>query len=292
VAELVELAAPRTRRLAAKRTLVAGAPQRPGIYLFRDRTDGVLYVGRARDLRVRLRSYFRTERQRPAVEAALGALARVEWRVLGSELEAALEELRLLRELRPPANARSARPDRYVYLRRRGSGWCVTQTPGPLGPIKSRRIAATAARALGDWDGEPADALPALRARLRRLSSAQRFEDAARLRDRIVALEEVVVALRELERLRSLELCLLVPAAQDGFERAFFVCAGRVVTSRTLLPGGAGRLELDAGLGAAARAEASNAPEDADELLLIGGFLRRRPPELRVVRLADLRQAA
>ena len=35
---------------------------------------------------------------------------------LGSELEAALEELRLLRELRPPANARSTRPDRYVYL--------------------------------------------------------------------------------------------------------------------------------------------------------------------------------
>ena len=36
--------------------------------------------------------------------------------MLGSELEAALEELRLLRELRPPANARSTRPDRYVYL--------------------------------------------------------------------------------------------------------------------------------------------------------------------------------
>ena len=64
----------------------------------------------------RLRSYFRTERQRPAVEAALGALERIEWRVLGSELEAALEELRLLRELRPPANARTTRPDRYVYL--------------------------------------------------------------------------------------------------------------------------------------------------------------------------------
>src|SRR5687767_7409836 len=129
VAELVELAAPRARRLAGKRSLVAGAPQRPGVYLFRDRNDGVLYVGRARDLHARLRSYFRTERQRPAVEAALGAVDRVEWRVLGSELEAGLEELRLLRELRPPANARSARPDRYVYLRRRGAAWCVTDTP-------------------------------------------------------------------------------------------------------------------------------------------------------------------
>ena len=292
VAELVELAAPRARRLAGKRTLVAGAPQRPGVYLFRDRNDGVLYVGRARDLRARLRSYFRTERQRPAVEAALGALERVEWRMLGSELEAALEELRLLRELRPPSNARSARPDRYVYLRRRGAGWCVTQTAGPHGPIKSRRSAAAAARALGNWEGEPAAALPASRARLRRLAAARRFEDAARLRDRIAALEDVAATLAELERLRSLELCLLVPAAEEGFERAFFVCAGRIVAARTLLAGGAGRLELDAGLAAAARAEASSAPEDADELLLIGAFLRRPPPELRVVPLAQLRRAA
>ena len=103
VAQLVDLAAPRARRLAGKRSLVAGAPPRPGVYLFRDRNDQVLYVGRARDLRGRLRSYFRTERQRPAVEAALGALERVEWRVLGSELEAAS------RGAAPAAGAASAR---------------------------------------------------------------------------------------------------------------------------------------------------------------------------------------
>jgi DNA polymerase III epsilon subunit family exonuclease len=292
VAQLVELSAPRARRLAGKRGLVAGAPASPGVYLFRDRNDQVLYVGRARDLRARLRSYFRTDRQRPAVEAALGALARVEWRVLGSELEAGLEELRLLRELRPPANARSARPDRYVYLRRRGSGWCVTDAPGPYGPLKSRRRAQAAARALGDWHGEPAGALPALRARLKRLSVELRFEDAARLRDRIAALEEVCAGLAELDRLRALQLCLLVPAAEDGFRRAFFVSGGRVAAVRTLLDGAAGRTEAEAGLAVAARAEPSLGPADADELLLIGSFLRRPPPELRVLPLADLRPAA
>ena len=117
VADLVDLAAPRVRKVYAKRSLAFGAPTVPGVYLFRDAHDQVLYVGRARDLRARLRSYFRSERQRPAVESALGALERIEWRVCGSELEAALQELRLIRELRPPANARSARPDRYVYLR-------------------------------------------------------------------------------------------------------------------------------------------------------------------------------
>jgi excinuclease UvrABC nuclease subunit len=252
----------------------------------------VLYVGRARDLRARLRSYFRTERQRPAVEAALGALERVEWRVLGSELEAALEELRLLRELRPPANARSTRPDRHVYLRRRGAGWCVTDTPGPHGPLKSRGRARLAARALDGWEGEPADALPPLRAKLKRLSGDLRFEDAARLRDRIAALAEVAGTLAELDRLRALELCLLVPAVEDGFQRAFFVSGGRVAAARTLLAGAAGRVETEAGLAAAARAEASIAPADMDELLLIGSFLRRPPPELRIVPLANLRRAA
>ena len=292
VAQLVDLSAPRARRLAGKRSLVAAAPPRPGVYLFRDRNEQVLYVGRARDLRARLRSYFRTDRQRPAVEAALGALERVEWRVLGSELEAGLEELRLLRELRPPANARSARPDRYVYLRRRGSAWCVTDSPGPYGPLKSRRRAQAAARALGDWDGEPVAALPAQRERLRRLAADLRFEDAARLRDRISALEEVVAALAELDRLRELELCLLVPAVEPGFQRAFFVAGGRIAAARTLLEGDAGRTESEAGLAEVARAESSLGPADADELLLIGSFLRRPPPELRVLRLADLRRAA
>ncbi|MBA3788240.1 MAG: UvrB/UvrC motif-containing protein [Actinobacteria bacterium] len=286
VAELVELSAPRARRLAGKRSLVAGAPAGPGVYLFRDRNEQVLYVGRARSLKQRLGSYFRTERQRPAVEAALGALARVEWRQLGSELEAALEELRLLRELRPPANARSARPDRYVYLRRRGAGFVVTETPTELGPIKSRRLAQRAARALADHEGDDvAAALPALRARLRRLASDLRFEDAARLRDRVAALEQVAGSLAELERLRGLEVCLLVPALEAGFLRAFFVSGGRVVAARTLLPGGAGRVEVEAGLAAARCGSPSRGPEDTDELLLVGSFLRRPPPELRVVPL-------
>src|SRR5581483_3493803 len=76
VGDLVELAATRPRLVQRKRSLAFGAPQQPGVYLFRDAHDQVLYVGRARDLRARLRSYFRSDRQRPAVEAALGALER------------------------------------------------------------------------------------------------------------------------------------------------------------------------------------------------------------------------
>src|SRR5882672_149198 len=224
VADLVELAATRPRRVHRKRNLAFGAPQRPGVYLFRDANDQVLYVGRARDLRARLRSYFRSEKQRPAVEAALGALEKVEWRVLGSELEAALEELRLIRELRPPANARSARPDRYVYLRRRGDSVVCSSQPNELGPIKSRRRAQLAARALQSVEWETLDdALPKLRAKLKRLACDLRFEDAARLRDRIGALEDVAREIRRMQQLRELTICIVVPGEQDGSRRSFWI---------------------------------------------------------------------
>jgi DNA polymerase-3 subunit epsilon len=294
IADLSALAAPKARRVYAKRALAFGAPSRPGVYVFRGPGDELLYVGRARDLRARLRSYFRTERQRPAVEAALGAAERIEWRVLGSELEAALEELRLLRELRPPGNARGARPDRYVYLEPKGESVSVTSKPTPLGPIRSRRRAELAARALaGATAGELAllssgGPLPRLRAKLRDLSDSLRYEDAARLRDRISALERVVAGLAELERLRAAEVCVLVPALEDGSRKAFFVAHGRVAAARTLPPGPGAALELDSGLAEARAAGASLSPEDADELLLVGSFLRKPPPELRVVGFAEL----
>lgn len=286
LADVLELSAPRARRLNTRRSLVAGAPTGPGVYLFRDRNDTVLYVGRARNLRTRLRSYFSGDRQRPAVEAALGALERIEWHVLGSELEAALEELRLIRELRPPANARATRPDRAAYLERRGEKWRVVSTPGRLGPIGSKRRAQLAARALDGFEGDDlAAALPPLRARLRRLARDLRFEDAARVRDRLAALEEVVARLEELERMRSCRLCVLAPAREPGLRRAFFVAGGRV-WARTLAPGPAGRLEVEAGLASALQqGEPSYAPEDAAELTVVSGVLRRPPPEVRVVSL-------
>src|SRR3954453_10947738 len=291
VADLVELAATRPRRVHRKRNLAFGAPQQPGVYLFKDAHGQVLYVGRARDISARLRSYFRSERQRPAVEAALGALEQVEWRVLGSELEAALEELRLIRELRPPANARSARPDRYVYLKRRGDSVVCSSQPTELGPLKSRRRAQLAARALQSVEWETVDdALPKLRAKLRRLAGELRFEDAARLRDRIEALEEVAQQLVRMRRLRGMCVCVVVPGQQEGTRKAFWVAKGQVVDARPFA--GTHGLEWQAGLAAVARAEPTLSPEAADDLLAVASFIRRPPPELEVIPLAHLARGA
>ena len=87
-----------------------------------------------------------------------------------------------------------------------------------------------------------------------------------------------------LERLRGSRLCLLAPAREPGFRRAFFVASGRV-SARTLAPGHAGRIEVEAGMAGAMRTEVSFAPEHADELLAVAGFLRRPGPELRIVSL-------
>jgi DNA polymerase III epsilon subunit family exonuclease len=295
VSDLRALAAPRRRRVYDKRSLARGAPTRPGVYLFRDRHGQVLYVGRARDLRARLRSYFRSDRQRPSVEAALLALERIEWHVLGSELEAALEELRLIRELGPPANARSRKREHGFYLRRRGDDFVVSRTPSALGPVASRRRASLAARALAASTAEELDALleggplPRLRARLSHLAENLRYEEAARLRDRIEALEDVVERLRRLERLRSRELCLIAPATEAGWRKGFFVCGAGVCAVRPLPPGPGARLEIGAALAlcrtARERAPEPLTPEQAEDLLLIDRFVRRPPPELAVLPL-------
>jgi DNA polymerase-3 subunit epsilon len=299
LSELRSLAAPRRRRVYGKRALARRAPARPGIYLFRDKHDQVLYVGRARDLRARLRSYFRSERQRPSVEAALLALERIEWRVLGSELEAALEELRLIRELSPPANSRGRRKEHGVYLRLRGEELVVTRQATELGPLTSRRQALLAARALAFSTAEERERLlegaplQRLRERLAHLAESLRYEEAARLRDRLEALERVIDRLRRLEELRELEACLIAPAVEPGWRKGFFVAGGEVRVVRSLPPGAGARLELAAGAVACVRPAEREplTPEQAEELLLLDGFIRRPPPELTVLPLAEAARA-
>jgi hypothetical protein len=128
------------------------------------------------------------------------------------------------------------------------------------------------------------------------LSDGLRYEEAARLRDRIEALEGILERLRRLERLGRLEACLIAPAAKPGWLKAFFVRAGRVCAVRSLPPGAGARLEIAAGLTlcriAAERADQPLAPVDAEDLLLIEGFVRRPPPELAVLPLDAARISA
>ena len=175
-------------------------PTTPGTYLFRDASGQVLYVGRARDLRARLRSYFAGGRQRPAVEAALGALdAR---RVARGGIGAGGGARRAPAAARaPPARERARHPPRPARLPRGAAAarWSVTREPTPLGPLDGRvgsPSGGAGARRLRRR--RPRAALPALRARLRRLvrRAPLRGRRAAarpdrRARDRRRALDEL-----------------------------------------------------------------------------------------------------
>jgi hypothetical protein len=109
------------------------------------------------------------------------------------------------------------------------------------------------------------------------------------LRDRIEALEQLVERLRRLERLRAMELCLVAPAVEPGCQKAFFVCGGGVCAVRSLAPGAAAGLEIEAGLVICRTARETAAEtltlEQAEELVLLDGFIRRPTPELAVLSL-------
>jgi predicted GIY-YIG superfamily endonuclease len=86
------------------------APATPGVYILRDEQDVVLYVGKAVNLRRRLRAHF-AERRWRATRPALARAAKADWRLVGSELEALLTEAALIHELKPIGNIQIGEPD-------------------------------------------------------------------------------------------------------------------------------------------------------------------------------------
>jgi len=109
---------PKARASAAfkKVHLADGLPHAPGVYLFRDKAGRVLYVGKAKDLRTRVRSYFSGD-GRSKVAELVRELAAIEHLRCASELEAGVREVRLIQRHRPRYNRRSRNPERYCYLK-------------------------------------------------------------------------------------------------------------------------------------------------------------------------------
>jgi predicted GIY-YIG superfamily endonuclease len=89
--------------------IAARAPARPGVYVLTDAGGDPLYVGKANNLRRRLRAHFSTRRWR-ALKADMARAAGAEWTIVGSELEALLREAALIDELRPPVNVQIGPP--------------------------------------------------------------------------------------------------------------------------------------------------------------------------------------
>ncbi len=95
------------RRVGAR--IAASAPQAPGVYVLRDEEGRALYVGKAVNLRRRLRAHFAARRW-STVKAAMARAAAADWAIVGSELEALLREAALIAELKPAVNVQVGPP--------------------------------------------------------------------------------------------------------------------------------------------------------------------------------------
>jgi excinuclease ABC subunit C len=95
-----------------------GIPDKPGCYLMKDEADSVLYVGKAVNLRNRVRSYFHDSAQhsKKTIEM-VSRIETIDWMVVDSELEALILEMNLIKRYRPKYNVRLKDDKRYPYIK-------------------------------------------------------------------------------------------------------------------------------------------------------------------------------
>ena len=314
--------------MVAKLGLTAGLPRKPGVYLFKDAGGRVLYVGKAVDLRRRVRSYFSGDDRRK-----IGSLLRethaIDHIVTSGELEAGVLEVRLIAELAPRFNRQAKLWRKYAYVKltldERFPRFSVVRVPkaddgclylGPLGssaaaklvieavesaapirrctgrPTRVPRAAACTPAQLGvalcpcaggvaeaeyaevvervvrGLTAEPWLLLRTLEERMRALAAAQRYEEAASVRERAAALSRAIARQRRLDALRRSGR---VTVAVDG-EGEFVLDHGRLVRAG------------DGGLFGGGAVVAGPVPRElVDELSTVASYLDAKAGRLRLV---------
>jgi len=139
-----------------KRHLAEQLAHAPGVYLFRDHRERVLYVGKSKDLRTRVRTYFTASETRSRMGEMVGLAESVVGIECTTALEAEVRELRLIKQHKPRYNRRSRHPERVHWLKLTVEHWprlslvrqVLSDGATYLGPFTSRRTAERAAAAL------------------------------------------------------------------------------------------------------------------------------------------------
>ena len=147
--DLIALPRLGTHPQAAKLRLTEDLPRSPGVYIFSDATGRVLYVGKATNLRQRVRSYFSTAETRRKVGPMLRQVHGVNHIPTPDTLTAEVLETRLIQRLLPQYNHAGTRSDKYCYVRlTTDEEWprlVIAKNPSSkglhIGPLTSRTAA-------------------------------------------------------------------------------------------------------------------------------------------------------
>jgi DNA polymerase III subunit epsilon len=335
--DLVTLAKLAGHPQAAKLTMTAKLPRTPGVYMFCGHRDEVLYVGKATNLRQRVRSYFGREDRR-RVGSMLRELQAIRHLELADPLTAEVVESRLISRMLPRYNRAGTRADKYCYVRLDvDTAWprlAIVKDPARtglhLGPLPSRTMATLVVEALQSalplrrcatrlaasyiaptgaspcssaqmgvaqcpcagvcdatayaaavatarqaMSGDPTTVEVRLRDRMSDLAGAQRFEEAALVRDRLSALlgavkrDRLVAALRTAGRVEV-----------RGNGATWVIDAARLVD-----------VTVDGTVGRALPVDPPVAPADgrpitrdhADEALCLARYMEQHAGELDIV---------
>lgn len=98
--------------------IINNLPKKPGCYLMKNKDGKIIYVGKAIDLNARVRSYFHQSAQHNNKTLKLiKNIVNIEWIVVGSELEALLLEMNLIKKHRPHYNIRLKDDKRFPYIK-------------------------------------------------------------------------------------------------------------------------------------------------------------------------------
>ena len=92
-------------------------PSRPGVYLMRDKSGKVIYVGKAKDVRARVRSYFNNSDERSQIQFLLRRVEDIETLVTSSDKEALILENNLIKQYKPRYNIRLKDDKSYLSIK-------------------------------------------------------------------------------------------------------------------------------------------------------------------------------
>ena len=92
-------------------------PNKPGVYIMRDASDTIIYIGKAKNLIKRVKSYFREKLDRPKTQILMSHFDSLEYIVTNSEKEALILEATLIKKYRPRYNVQLKDDKRYPYVK-------------------------------------------------------------------------------------------------------------------------------------------------------------------------------